>query len=348
MILLWQQPTPAARPREFDTGVVWQTLRNLGEGFLAQLPYIVIGIVVFGVFLIVARIVKSIVHAAGARTRLDVMLADLLGRLASFAIVILGLFVAAVVIFPAFKPGDLITGLGITSVAIGFAFKDVLQNFFAGILILWRRPFVVGDQIRTKEYEGTVEEINIRSTRLKTYDGERAVLPNGDVYTNAILVRTAYDRRRIRFTVGIGYPDSIEEARETISHVLRETEGVLADPGPWVYVSELAPSSVNFTVYFWTGSQQANVLEISDRVATGIKLALDHAGIDLPYPHTVVLFHDTTGTREGDINLAEYLSARDRTQAHDGQPAEQKTIGSTERTREGRNEGAGSESSVQG
>ncbi len=116
---------------------------------------------------------------AGERTRLDPTLADLLGRLASLVIMAWGLFVAAVVIFPAFKPGDLIAGLGITSVAIGFAFKDILQNFFAGILILWRQPFVVGDQIRSGGFEGTVEEINIRSTRLKTYDGERAVLPNG-------------------------------------------------------------------------------------------------------------------------------------------------------------------------
>ncbi len=304
-ILLFQPPTPA--PRAFDTGVIWQTMRGMGEAFLAQLPYIVVGIIVFGVFVVAGRVLRKIVRTTGERTRLDTTLADLLGRIASFAIIVLGLFVAAVIVFPAFKPGDLIAGLGITSVAIGFAFKDVLQNFFAGILILWRRPFVIGDQIKTKDYEGTVEEITVRSTRLKTYDGERAVLPNGDVYTNAILVRTAYDRRRIRFTVGIGYPDSIEKARETIHQVLRETEGVLDDPDPRVYVTELAPSSVNFTVFVWINSLQANVLKITDRVATGIKLALDRAGIDMPFPHTVLLFHDTTGTREGDIERKDYL-----------------------------------------
>jgi len=302
--------TAADNNRDFDFGIVWRTIRDVGESTLARAPYLVIALIVFGVFLIIARVVRGVIHAAGTNTRLDVTLADLLGRLASAAITVIGLFVAAVIIFPAFKPGDLITGLGITSVAIGFAFKDVLQNFFAGILILWRRPFVVGDQIKTKEYEGTVEEINVRSTRLKTYDGERAVLPNGDVYTNAILVRTAYDKRRIKFTVGIGYPDSIEEARATIKRVLEDTEGVMNDPGPWVYVTELAPSSVNFTVYFWVGSQQANVLAVSDRVATGIKNALDRAGIDMPFPHTVVLFHDATGTREGDIERDKYLTAR--------------------------------------
>jgi small-conductance mechanosensitive channel len=240
----------AGQPSNFDVNIVWRSLVDLGDQFLARLPYIVIGFIVFLIFIIAALVAKRIIRTAGRRTQLDVMLADLLGRLTSMVIIILGLFVAAVVIFPTLTPGNLVAGLGITSVAIGFAFKDILQNFFAGILILWRRPFRVGDQIRTNEYEGTVEEINTRSTRLRTYDGERAVLPNGEVYTRAILVRTAYDKRRVRFSVGVGYLNSIERARETIYRVLGETEGVLSDPDPWVYVAELAPSSVNFNVYF--------------------------------------------------------------------------------------------------
>jgi small-conductance mechanosensitive channel len=124
-------------------------------------------------------------------------------------------------------------------------------------------------------------------------------------------VKTAYDKRRVKFVVGIDYLDSIEKGRETIHRVLRETEGVLQDPGPWVYVSELAPSSVNFTVYFWTNSEQANVLNVADKVATAIKLALDEAGIDMPYPHNVVLFHDATGSRQGDNAAEKYLAASD-------------------------------------
>lgn len=310
LLFLLQTPTPTVQPRQFDPGIVWQTLRDLGNGFLAQLPYIILGVIVFGVFWIIARVVKRVVHAAGERTRLDTTLADLLGRLASLIIIILGIFVAAVVIFPTFKPGDLITGLGISSVAIGFAFKDVLQNFFAGVLILWRQPFVVGDQLTFRAYSGTVEEINVRSTRIKTFDGERAVIPNGDIYTNAVLVKTAYDKRRIKFVVGIGYLDDIEKGRATIRRVLDETEGVLKDPGPWIYVDELAGSSVNMKIYFWVESQQANALKVSDQVATGIKYALDKAGIDMPYPHNVVLFHDATGTRSGDIEQTKYLAAR--------------------------------------
>ena len=158
------------------------------------------------------NIMKVINKVAGQSHAVDDMLANLVSRIVSTLISIFGFLAACVVIFPSFKPGDDIAGLGITSVAIGFAFKDILQNFFAGLLILWRRPFRVGDQIRVKKFEGTVEEINMRSTRLKTYDGERAILPNGDVYASSVLVRTAYNKRRVKFVVGIGYPDSIEEA----------------------------------------------------------------------------------------------------------------------------------------
>jgi small-conductance mechanosensitive channel len=254
--------------------------------------------VVLIIFLAIGRVVTRLIITAGERTRLDLTLAKLLSRLASFLITILGILVAAVIIFPAFAPGDLIAGLGLTSVAIGFAFKDVLQNFFAGILILWRKPFVVGDQIKFREFDGTVEEINVRSTRIKTYDGERAVIPNGDIYTNSVLVRTAFDRRRATVLVGIGYKDSIHEARGVILKVLNRSEGVLPEPAPCVDVVELAPSSVNLKVLFWTKSRKTNVRATSDVVTTGIKLALDDAGIDMPYPHSVVLFHDVTDGRE--------------------------------------------------
>lgn len=269
--------------------LVWKTVRDLFNGFFERLPYLLVGALVFWGFLLLGRLSRRIIRNLADRTdTIDVTLASLLGRIASTLLVILGVLVSAVVIFPTFKPGDLLTGLGITSVAIGFAFKDILQNFFAGLLIMWRRPFKIGDQIRVLDFDGTVEDINLRSTRLKTYDGERAILPNGQVYTSAILVRTAYDRRRVRFVVGIGYGDSINEARQVIHRVLGSIEGVLPEPGPWVYVSELAPSSVNLTVYFWVNSTQANVLKVSDEVATEIKLALDEAQIDMPYPHRVV------------------------------------------------------------
>jgi len=264
------------------------TLAALWSSVVARLPIVGIGLLVFLGFLLAAKLVRRTLSAAGARTRLDPALVLLFGRLAGAAVVVLGFFVAAVVVFPAFKPGDLVAGLGITSVALGFALKDVLQNFVAGVLLLYRRPFRVGDQIRTGQHEGTVERLDVRSTRIRTYDDELIVVPNGDVYTSAVVVKTAYGKRRVRFVVAIGYDDDIDRARGVIQRVLRETEGVCLTPEPWVYASELAPSSVNLAVYFWTDAYQSAVLRVSDRVATGIKRALDEAGIEIPYPHVVV------------------------------------------------------------
>jgi small-conductance mechanosensitive channel len=288
------RPVVAATLAEVHTehSILWQSLALMGEKLVTRTPYLLIGAVLLLLSYIAGRTVRRLLRLAGAKTQFDPLLAELLGGLAVWISVILGLLVAAVVIFPTFRPGDLLAGLGITSVAIGFAFKDILQNWLAGVFILWRRPFQVGDQIRTKEHEGTVESINVRSTMLKTYDGERVVVPNSGVYTSTILVRTAYGVRRIRFSVGIGYGCDLEAARAVIAQSLRQAEGVLAEPPPLVHIVELAPSAVNFNVYFWAEAEQANVLRVGDRVATGIKLALDQAGIDIPYPHTVVLLQD--------------------------------------------------------
>ena len=266
---------------------LWNTL-------LERIPSLAAGILVFALFWIGSRLGARIARRVAGRTGMARNLVELLVRIGSFLVIAFGLLFAAVIVFPSFKIGDLVAGLGLSSVAVGFAFKDILQNFIAGLFLLWRQPFKVGDEIVAGGFSGRVEEITARSTRIHTYDGERAVIPNADVYTQSVLVRTAFGKRRSRFVVGIGYPDSIEKAREAIHGALNGIDGVLADPGPWVYVTELAGSSVNFTVYFWTDDAQKEALRVSDRVATGIKLALDGAGIDMPFPHEVVLLHDET------------------------------------------------------
>ncbi|MNS71860.1 Small-conductance mechanosensitive channel [compost metagenome] len=214
-----------------------------------------------------------------------------------FGVVLMGVLIAAVVLFPSVKPADVLAFLGLGSVAVGFAFKDIFQNFMAGLLILFRRPFRLGDQIRSGELEGTVEDINLRATIIKTYDGERVIIPNSDVYSRPVLVRTAYGMRRSRFIVGIGYGDDIDEAKQVILARLEALPGVLDEPAPWLRTVELAPSSVNLEVFYWTKAQQHEVLQVGDAVATAIKYALDAAGIDMPFPVRRVLVEETAPRR---------------------------------------------------
>ena len=268
------------------------TVIEMINGFWAQLPIIAVGVVVFIVFLVIASVARKVIRAAAERARVDIMLSSLLARIGYIVVVIFGLFVSIVVIFPGVSPGDLFAGLGIGSVALGFAFKDVLQNLFAGFLILIYRPFHIGDQIKVNEFEGTVEEINVRATKIKTYDGERVVIPNNDLYMDAVLVRTAFPHRRTKIVVGIGYDADHEEARRILLGVLKDTEGVLDTPAPDVNVYELADSSVNMRLLYWTDSQQSSTRKTADRVVSGVKAALDKAGIEIPFPQRVISMYN--------------------------------------------------------
>jgi small conductance mechanosensitive channel len=282
----------------FDTSLIWQTIRNITRGFLSRLPLIAMGILVWGLFLIAGSVLAGIVRRAGPRAHMNVNLTLLLSRLGQLLVGVFGFFVGSVIVFPGFQPGDLVAGLGITSVAIGFAFKDILQNFFAGILLLWRQPFTVGDEIQSGEFTGIVETINTRSTRIRTYDGQRVVLPNADVYTRAIIVNTAFPARRVKVVVGIGYQDSIEEAQRLIVAKLREIDEVLEDPAPAVFTDAFGASSVDLKVYFWIKSKGVNLLLAKHNVLKGIKDTLDRAGIDIAYPHTVVMLDRPEEVRE--------------------------------------------------
>ncbi len=212
--------------------------------------------------------------------------------------IILGVFIASTVIFPGLSPGDLVAALGIGSVALGFAFKDVLQNLFAGFLILVYRPFKIGDEIKIDAFEGEVEEINLRATRIKTFEGERVVIPNSDLYMKSVVVRTAYAHRRTRFAIGIGYQEDHENARTILLKVLENAADVLAEPKPSVDVIDFADSSVNLELLYLTDSRQRTTRTTRDKIFSACKAELDKAGIEIPFPQRVVTMANTEADRE--------------------------------------------------
>ena len=269
------------------------------QGFFWILPNLGIALVVFLLFAASASGVKrGVIAISERRNRGD--LGQLLGSFTHWAVLLFGLLVVSAIVFPSVKPADLLATLGIGSVAIGFAFKDILQNWLSGLLILYRQPFRRGDQIKSGEFEGTVEAIEARATLIRTYDGQRVVIPNSDIYTRAVTVRTAYDKRRSEYDVGIGYGDDVERACKVILDALRGVEGVEMDPEPEAFAWALDGSSVNIRVWWWTDSDRASVVHIQGRVIAAVKRGLSAAGIDLPFPTRVVLLHDQTEETDGD------------------------------------------------
>jgi small conductance mechanosensitive channel len=282
-----------------DLSITYARFQELGADFLRLLPSLVIGFGIFIALVFVARGVKALVQRLNIPRR-HRNLALVLGRLAQWTVILVGFLIAVTIVFPSFTPANLISALGITGIAIGFAFRDIFENFLAGILILITEPFRINDQIVFGTFEGTVENIETRATTLRTYDGRRVVIPNGELFKNSVVVNTAFDIRRLEYDVGIGYGDDIATAKRIMLGALHGLEGVMTDPQPDALTVDLADSSVKIRVRWWVHPpRRADVLEVKDRVITSIKNALMENGIDLPFPIQHVLFHDQTEETDG-------------------------------------------------
>lgn len=291
---------------------VWQQLMSMVKGTIELLPNILIGIIVFILFWIVAKFSRRLIKNF-TRNKKSRNLGLVLARLSQGIIILVGAFVALAIVIPSFKPGDLVQLLGVSGVAIGFAFRDILQNFLAGILILITEPFVIDDQIIFKDFEGTVENIQTRATTIKTYDGRRIVIPNAELFINSVTVNTAFDKRRLEYDIGIGYGDDIAEAKRIILDVLHNIQDILQDPPPEALVVDLAASTINIRARWWINPpRRADVLDARDKVLTELNNKLVAAGIDLPFPTQQILFHDQTEATDGD-----------RTRQREGWPAKQ-------------------------
>ena len=279
--------------------LIWAKLASFYTGFFLALPNLLAAIALLLVAWGIARLVSHLIaRALATRDRID--LGSILGSLAFGFIIILAILIAAAVVFPSVKPVDIISTLGFGSVAIGFAFKDILQNLLAGLLLLIRRPYRRGDQIVVKGYEGTVEHIESRATLLKTYDGRRVIIPNSDVYTSPVEVNTAFDVRRNQYDVGIGYGDDIDLACRVFIAAMNEVEGVLSDPPAQCLPWELGDNYVVLRARWWAKSLRSDQVAVQARVIRAILLAANEHDIDLPFPTTVMLFHDQTEETDGD------------------------------------------------
>ncbi|MDB9373408.1 mechanosensitive ion channel family protein [Nodularia sphaerocarpa] len=295
-------------------------VQKMANDFIILLPNILLGLFVFTIFVIVGRSIKRLVKRLTSHRTYARNLGMVLGRLAQGTTVLVGLFISLTIVFPSLKASDLVQLLGISGVAIGFAFRDILQNFLAGILILLTEPFQINDQIVFKNFEGTVENIETRATTIRTYDGRRIVIPNSELFTNSVTVNTAFENRRLEYDVGVGYGDDLDWTKQLMLDAMHSLDVVLKDPPPDVLVMELAENSVNIRARWWIQPPRwSDALDSRDQVISAIKQKLYvENGIDLPYPTRQILFHDQTEETDGDRLRRGFA---DRTRQREGWPA---------------------------
>ena len=222
------------------------------------------------------------------RTGMDDMLVQFLGNI-FYALLLIAVLIAALDHL-GLQTTSLLAIFGAAGLAVGLALKDSLSNFSSGVMLILFRPFKVGDYIEAAGVAGTVEEVRIFSTLIKTPDNRQIIIPNGQIYGGTIVNVSAKPTRRVDLVFGIGYDDDIRKAKELISAIMDQDERILKDPAPAITLGELGDSSVNINVRPWVNS--GDYWPVRADLLENIKLAFDSNGISIPFPQRDVHLYE--------------------------------------------------------
>jgi small conductance mechanosensitive channel len=253
------------------------SFRQLGGQLIDWLPRLLAALLVLVVTMLVARMVRRGVGRTVRRTSTEPHLELLLAKLAYFAVTIVGVVIA--LSFAGADLSVLVGSLGLATVALGFALQDIVSNFAAGIVLLLEHPFTRGDYIATNGTEGTVEDIRVRATQLRSPDGQRVLVPNKQLFTNVLSNASATMRRRGEVVLEIPYGQDAAKAREVLLAAAKGVDGVSEDPPPRLLTEDLGESALRLRLWFWVDPRAADPVRVRSAVLEATDAALREASL---------------------------------------------------------------------
>lgn len=258
-----------------------QSYLRLSTSFSDLLPALSAAIVILLAFWVVARVVRRVTGALSKYIR-DETVRMLVTQVSYYLTWTIGLVVMLDAIGVNLQ--TFVTALGLGSVAIGFALKDILSNLVSGLFILAMRPFEVNDQIVIGETEGTVECVELRTTHIRTYDGRLVLVPNAEIFTSRITNNTASPVRRASVYVYLDYREDTPRAMSLILDTIAKVPGVVARPAPSMRLREFREEHLQIEARFWADSHRTNLMNTASEARVAIVQRLKAAGIQLPDP----------------------------------------------------------------
>lgn len=255
------------------------------EQFILLLPNLLIAIVVFFVFYTIGKFVRRALDRPLHRIVHSRALVDLVLSIISIVTIAFGLFMALSIVGLDKIVTSLLAGVGIVGLALGFAFQDIASNFVSGVLMAVSRPIQIGDVIESNESFGTVININLRSTVIRTMQGQHVHIPNKDIYNKPIKNFSEEGKRRIDLKCGVSYGDDLEKVKRITIEAVESIDYILPKEGVTLFFKEFGDSSINYEVRYWVDfkKQPDYLAALSDGIMR-IKKAYDENNIMIPFP----------------------------------------------------------------
>jgi small conductance mechanosensitive channel len=279
----------AAQPG-VDLSPAWTEMRELRYKLVHNSPLIALALVLLVLSWVAARWTARGSRALLGRRMGSELLGTVVARILASLVFVIGIYLVLRISGLTRLAVTLLGGTGLLGLVVGFAFRDIAENFLASILLSIQRPFAGGDRIRVAGHEGFVQSVNTRSTLLMTLEGNHVQIPNATIYKQPIINFTANPNARFDFVVGIGYDDSISRAQKVAMAVLRGHPGVVDEPEPMVLAEQLGSATVNLRIYFWVDITRFGAPKVRSAIIRLVKKAYTEAGISMPDEAREVVF----------------------------------------------------------
>lgn len=273
----------------FDLDSLWETLtstlKDWAESAVAHLPNLVVALLLGFLFFWMARGVKKIVNKTLQRTTTEETVRHLLATLAQFAVLIAGLMVCLSVMDLGKAVTSILAGAGVLGLALGFAFQDIAANFISGVGLSIKHPFSPGDIIETNSVTGVAEQIDLRTTTLRTFDGKRVRIPNKKIYEEVLINHSDTDLRRAEVVCGVSYDEDLDQVADLVKTALMDIENRDTTREPEVFFTGFGGSSIDFRARVWFDyGKQRDLLLVQDSLVRTIKKTFDNNDIAIPFP----------------------------------------------------------------
>lgn len=266
--------------------IIYNKVNGWWETSVSMFPNFVVALIVMIVFYVTAKYIKHLLKKFFQKFYGQSAVINLFSNIVYLSVLTAGLFVALDILDLDKTVTSMLAGLGIIGLALGFAFQEIAANFISGIILSVNKPFTIGDIVEVDGNVGTVEFVSLRTTNIRTFQGQKVMIPNKTIFQNAITNYTENGKRRVDLEVGVSYGDDLEKVQKVTLEAINSLDDILKEEDVQFYFTDYGDSSINFVIMFWTEykKKHSEYMEANHRAIMAINKAFNANDITIPFP----------------------------------------------------------------